>query len=313
MNRPRRKSSDQPKPQIPSELTGLIAGACPYCDYDEPFDVRGIFPEYREIDAIFCCEELREEFTFQINELDEEQWQLFWREFFKAWSADVGGILEAAGCEVRRVLHDSPCDDFTLDFNLTVRQLRPDEQQLAKDFIGLYHRHCEVPCQWLFGHAAFNGLDLVAVSWTARPNARKINRFFTCEVTRLCVRDDLRPELVYNACSMLYAEAAREAERRGYRRIITYTRVSESGASLKAAGWKAKPATTRAGQTWNVESRERKVTEKELEGAEEKLRWTRKLNPPRRMAEALALKAEQDRIQKAEERGQFYLWSEAAA
>lgn len=285
---------------------------CPYCQYSPPVEVRDIFPDLREMDAIFCCEQYRDDFTDYINELDEDGFRRFWREFFKAWDADQGGILKASGLDVRSVVHEDECDGFMLDFNLTVRKLDPDEQQTAKDFIGRYHRHNEVPTQWRFGHAAYNGPDLVAVAWTARPNARKINRFFTCEVTRLCVRDDLHPALVYNACSMLYAEAAREAERRGYRRIISYTRVSESGASLKAAGWKSKPATTRAGQTWNVESREREVTEKELEGAEEKIRWWRSLNPPRRKAEELALRAEQDRVKKAAERGQLSLWGVAA-
>ncbi len=40
-----------------------------------------------------------------------------------------------------------------------------------------------------------------------------------------------------NACSMLYAAAARACKAMGFRRIQTYTLASESGVSLRAAGW----------------------------------------------------------------------------
>jgi hypothetical protein len=43
--------------------------------------------------------------------------------------------------------------------------------------------------------------------------------------------------LRWNYCSMLYAHSAREAERRGFSRIITYIRDDEEGISLRAAGW----------------------------------------------------------------------------
>lgn len=37
---------------------------------------------------------------------------------------------------------------------------------------------------------------------------------------------------------MLYAALTRAAFALGYRRVITYTQADESGASLRAAGWK---------------------------------------------------------------------------
>ncbi len=40
-----------------------------------------------------------------------------------------------------------------------------------------------------------------------------------------------------NACSFLYARAARAAEAMGARSIQTFTREAEGGASLRAAGW----------------------------------------------------------------------------
>lgn len=41
-----------------------------------------------------------------------------------------------------------------------------------------------------------------------------------------------------NACSMLYASAWRATRNIGYKRLITYTLETESGASLRAAGWR---------------------------------------------------------------------------
>jgi hypothetical protein len=41
-----------------------------------------------------------------------------------------------------------------------------------------------------------------------------------------------------NACSALYAAAWNAAKALGYRRLVTYTQQSESGASLRAAGWR---------------------------------------------------------------------------
>jgi hypothetical protein len=41
-----------------------------------------------------------------------------------------------------------------------------------------------------------------------------------------------------NANSLLYGAAWRATKAMGYRRLITYTQAGESGASLRAAGWK---------------------------------------------------------------------------
>ena len=41
-----------------------------------------------------------------------------------------------------------------------------------------------------------------------------------------------------NSCSLLYAAAWTAAKSLGYRRLVTYTQDGESGASLRAAGWR---------------------------------------------------------------------------
>jgi hypothetical protein len=73
------------------------------------------------------------------------------------------------------------------------------------------------------------------VATIAMPNAanRLKDGFRTLEVVR--VATDGCP----NACSALYAACARAAKALGYSRIITYVLDSETGTSVKAAGWVA--------------------------------------------------------------------------
>ena len=66
--------------------------------------------------------------------------------------------------------------------------------------------------------------------------SRYLDDGFTLEVNRLC------SDGTKNTCSILYAAAARAARAMGYRKIITYTLDTESGVSLRAAGWTNCPA-----------------------------------------------------------------------
>lgn len=77
------------------------------------------------------------------------------------------------------------------------------------------------------------GGDLVGVATVGRPVAKAYQDGYTLEVNRTCTLDDAR-----NANSMLYGAAWRAAKALGYRRLITYTQAGESGASLRAAGWR---------------------------------------------------------------------------
>jgi hypothetical protein len=65
------------------------------------------------------------------------------------------------------------------------------------------------------------------------PKARHLMDGKTLEVTRTCIRDGIK-----DANSMLYGACARAAAALGWYQLITYTLPSESGSSLKAAGWK---------------------------------------------------------------------------
>lgn len=128
--------------------------------------------------------------------------------------------------------------------------LRPITQKAAFEFVREHHRHHNVPVGALWQHAAHD-LDgrLVGVAVVGRPVARKLDDGLTCEVTRLCTLGD------DNACSMLYGAAWRAAQAKGFRRILTYILESETGASLRAAGWEL--LGTSPGRSWSVPSRPR--------------------------------------------------------
>lgn len=100
--------------------------------------------------------------------------------------------------------------------------------------------------------AAKTGGKLVGVCQCARPVSRMLDDGRTIEVVRLCT-DGTR-----NACSFLYSRAARIAKEMGYERIITYILDTETGASLKASGWKLDGHTSGGG--WDRPSRPRQTS-----------------------------------------------------
>ena len=121
----------------------------------------------------------------------------------------------------------------------------------ANEHVAAWHRHNEPVLQCVFrvGVCDEEGV-LHAVAIAENPKARLNADGDTIEVTR--VASDGAP----NACSMLYGACARAAFALGYRRVITYTQVSEPGSSLRAAGFKViAQRPPRPG--WNMPSRPR--------------------------------------------------------
>ncbi|GAA2199856.1 XF1762 family protein [Streptomyces bangladeshensis] len=113
------------------------------------------------------------------------------------------------------------------------------------------HRHHQKPQ----GHKFSLGVQdetgsMRGVAIIGRPVARCFDDGLTAEVTR--VATDGAP----NACSALYGAAWRTASAAGYRRIITYTQDGESGASLRAVGWRL-VAELSPRKGWSVPSRPR--------------------------------------------------------
>lgn len=120
----------------------------------------------------------------------------------------------------------------------------------AASFVQQHHRHHRPPRGMKFAIGAASGGELVAVAIVGRPIARHFDDGWTLEVNRTCT--DGHP----NANSMLYGAAWRAAKALGYRRLITYTLASESGVSLRAAGW-AVVAERAPRPGWDMPSRPR--------------------------------------------------------
>nr|WP_239069572.1 XF1762 family protein [Streptomyces sp. SID13666] len=109
----------------------------------------------------------------------------------------------------------------------------PVRQRDAKAFVTAWHRHHQAPPGAVFtlGAADDDGV-LRAVAIVGRPVARMLDDGQTLEVTRTA-SDGAR-----NANSLLLGAAWRAAKALGYTRMITYTQEGETGASLRAAGWR---------------------------------------------------------------------------
>jgi hypothetical protein len=120
---------------------------------------------------------------------------------------------------------------------------------LAAAFTAVHHRHHAPPVGHLFSLGAFHGTRLCGVAMVGRPVARQLDDGRTLEITRVAV-DGTR-----NACSSLLGAARREARKRGFSRIFTYTLAGEAGASLRAAGF-VHDGTT-AGGSWSRRGRAR--------------------------------------------------------
>lgn len=139
-------------------------------------------------------------------------------------------------------------------------QIVPCTIKDANVFVREYHRHHGPVVSGLFAVAAAESQRVVAVAIVGRPVARLAQDGWTAEVTRLA------SDGTANACSLLYAACWRAARALGWRRLITYTLASESGASLRAAGWRVVGQVT--ARQWSCPSRPRVENPRQA-----KLRW----------------------------------------
>ncbi|GGX15936.1 XF1762 family protein [Streptomyces chartreusis] len=129
--------------------------------------------------------------------------------------------------------------------------IEPMKWKAACAYVEAHHRHHDPPQghQFSLGVRADDG-RMVGVAIVGRPVNRNFDNALTIEVTRVAT------DGTANACSALYAAAWRTARSAGYRRAITYTQDGESGASLRAAGWR-KVADLPARPGWDTPSRPR--------------------------------------------------------
>lgn len=151
-------------------------------------------------------------------------------------------------------------------------RIRPIELKHANLFISKMHRHHKPVVGHRFSLSAWVGERLCGVAICGRPVARMTDPLKVLEVTRLCT------DGTHNACSLLYGAAARAAKAIGYESIQTFILATESGTSLRAAGWNE--VAPSAGGTWNRPSRGGR---REDQPMEPKVKWEKRFIAPVRM------------------------------
>ncbi len=126
--------------------------------------------------------------------------------------------------------------------------LKPTTLRKANDFVAANHRHN--------GRTSRNGGkwavsivhdgEVIGVAIVGNPLSASLMDEWTAEVLRVCVIDN-PPK---GACSMLYGACWRAWKAMGGRRMVTYTLIAESGASLRGAGWKVVGKTKPVKEGW---------------------------------------------------------------
>lgn len=133
----------------------------------------------------------------------------------------------------------------------------------ANEFVRQVHRHHQPTVGGKFAIGCAEDGEIVGVAIVGRPVARHLDDGWTVEVNRVATNG------ARNACSMLYGASWRAAKAMGYKRMVTYTLASESGSSLRAAGWKVVGEVR--GRSWDCPIRPR--VDKTPAQTEAKLRW----------------------------------------
>ena len=110
-------------------------------------------------------------------------------------------------------------------------EVKPISFSSACHFVKLFHRHCKPPVGHIFSLGCYYDGKLVGVAICGRPVSRVYDDGVTLEITRVAT-DGTR-----NACSKLYAYCCKYARKKGVNKILTYTLMSEGGASLRAANF----------------------------------------------------------------------------
>lgn len=110
-------------------------------------------------------------------------------------------------------------------------EVRPLTLRQANELVWSLHRHHRQVTGHRFSIGCFDDGRFCGACIVGRPVAPELDPYQVAEVTRL-VTDGTK-----NACSILYAAAARACKAMGYKLIQTYILETEPGTSLKASGW----------------------------------------------------------------------------
>lgn len=148
----------------------------------------------------------------------------------------------------------------------------PVELETANAVVAAIHRHHVPAVGHRFSLGAVSDGVLVGAAIVGRPVARMVDHRRVVEVVRLAT------DGTHNACSILYAAAARAARAMGYERIQTYTLPSEGGASLRASGWECEGEA--GGGSWVRPNSPTHANCRTDQPMDVKYRWSKQLNPP---------------------------------
>ena len=131
----------------------------------------------------------------------------------------------------------------------------------ANEYVRQHHRHSKVVvgCKFCIAAVDEDG-QVIGVAIVGRPVARKLDDGYVGEIVRTCT------EGAKNVNSFLYGACARIWKEMGGTKILTYTLETESGISLKAAGYKHQETTKllqkeKDGQQGRAENGNRKYTQ----------------------------------------------------
>ncbi len=148
---------------------------------------------------------------------------------------------------------------------------RPVTLREANDFVQNFHRHNGRTSRdgGKFAIGAELCGELIGVSIVGNPLSATFMDGYTAEVLRLCVND----KAPKGCCSMLYQASWRAWKAMGGRRLVTYTLKTESGASLRGAGWKVVGETKPVKEGWNKNDHLNLRREWHPVMGQQKLRW----------------------------------------
>ena len=111
-------------------------------------------------------------------------------------------------------------------------KVKPITLRFANEYVKQHHRHSKTAQGCKFCIAAIDDVQtIVGVAIVGRPVARRLDDGYTAEIVRTCTTG------TKNVNSLLYGACARIWKEMGGTKIITYTLETESGISLKAAGY----------------------------------------------------------------------------
>lgn len=140
----------------------------------------------------------------------------------------------------------------------------------ANDFVSNFHRHNGRTQGGKFAIGVTTGEEMVGVAVVGRPLARLLDDGYTAEVTRTCTNGHAPKGTI----SFLYSACWRICQAMGYRKLVTYTLFTESGASLRGAGWKCVGQCKVNKHGWSSAGRER---EWQPIYGQQKLRWEKEV------------------------------------